>query len=244
MDGKHQTFGILVFILSMALSGCGSGQVFGPTVTTTPTETPVPPTSTYTPIPPTSTNTPVPPTATSTNTPTPTAPALPQAVVGVASLSIYSGPGPAYAILAHAAVGTKLTILGQTNNCAWLEVGTLDGTNGWVNGKSVIKSVACGEITQAQIPTLAVAGNPQSTQAEPSCQASATIDINNGSDAGLYVTLTGPATYSTLLIGGANITLSVCPGSYTWTANGCGGTGTGSGTVQSSGTLTLYCNRK
>jgi hypothetical protein len=56
MDAKQRAFGILVVIVSMALSSCGPGQQFEPTITPTPI--------------PTNTSTP---TATPTTTPTPTA---------------------------------------------------------------------------------------------------------------------------------------------------------------------------
>jgi hypothetical protein len=61
MNSKKLLQWMFVFILiALLLSGCGPGQMFGPT------QTPIPPTSTNTPIPPTatSTSTPVPPTAT------------------------------------------------------------------------------------------------------------------------------------------------------------------------------------
>lgn len=59
----------LLILLSFSISACGPGQIFGPTITPTPTSTSTPtqtPTSTPTP---TSTSTPTP---TSTSTPTPT----------------------------------------------------------------------------------------------------------------------------------------------------------------------------
>ena len=55
MNTKQRTAMIFVLLLSLALSSCTPGQLFGPTVNPTPTLTP-----TQTPIPPTSTNTPVP----------------------------------------------------------------------------------------------------------------------------------------------------------------------------------------
>jgi hypothetical protein len=64
MNTKQRASMILVLLLSLVISGCAPGQIFGPTVTPTPTNTPTP-TSTNTPIPPTATDTPTP-----TNTPT------------------------------------------------------------------------------------------------------------------------------------------------------------------------------
>jgi len=67
MNTKQQIIVLFILALSLFVSGCGPGQIFGPTITPSPTNTPVPtntsvPTDTPTPIPPTST--PIPPTAT------------------------------------------------------------------------------------------------------------------------------------------------------------------------------------
>ena len=70
MKKIQQTFTILIFTVSLVISGCGPGQLFGSTITPTPTNT-LTPTATLTP---TSTSTPTQtPTITPTNTPEPTA---------------------------------------------------------------------------------------------------------------------------------------------------------------------------
>ena len=64
MNTKQRTAMIFILFLSLAISSCTPGQLFGPTVTPTqtptltPTSTPIPPTSTSTP-----TSTPIPPRA-------------------------------------------------------------------------------------------------------------------------------------------------------------------------------------
>jgi hypothetical protein len=66
MNTKQQTLAIFVLIMSLIISGCGSGQLSGPAFTPTITAFPtLPPTTT--PLPPTLT--PVPPTATPTTPP-------------------------------------------------------------------------------------------------------------------------------------------------------------------------------
>jgi hypothetical protein len=71
MIAKRQITAIFVLTLSLVISGCGAGQLFGPTITPTLTKT-LTPTATLTP-----TNTPTnTPTKTPTNTPSPT-PTLP-----------------------------------------------------------------------------------------------------------------------------------------------------------------------
>ena len=46
---------VVLTIISLLIVGCGSGQIFVPTITPSPTHTPIPPTSTNTPVPPTAT---------------------------------------------------------------------------------------------------------------------------------------------------------------------------------------------
>jgi uncharacterized protein YgiM (DUF1202 family) len=238
MNNK-KTFQLLtLIIISLLIISCGSFSVL-------PTATPIPPTNT--PVPPT--KTPVPPTAVPTNTtiPTPTATQVSsEAVVNVESLSVRLGPGPQYPLLAYAVRGDKFTILGQVNNCAWLKVSTADGKTGWVGATYVTYELACGEIAQAEIPPMPTAPQAQSTKAGSgagagSCAATDSIVVKNGTNTGLYITLSGPATYSQLLTSGSTKTIPVCPGSYTWMASGCGGKGSGSGSVHSGGSLELAC---
>ena len=68
MNTRQQATAILVLVMGLVISGCGPGQLLGPT----PTPTPIPPTLAPTPIPPTPTL--VPPTA----TPAPALPAYSQ----------------------------------------------------------------------------------------------------------------------------------------------------------------------
>lgn len=81
---------IALFLLSFLISACGPGQIFGPTVTPTPTNTSIPtstPTTAPTPIP---TETPTPlPTLTPTVTVPPTETPIPQpaSLIGIISLS-------------------------------------------------------------------------------------------------------------------------------------------------------------
>ena len=252
MNNKNTLyFPFILITIALLLAGCG-GKPAQPTsapipATVAATDIPVPvllPTATDIPIPillPTPTDIPVP-----TFSATATSPST-LAVVNVESLGILSGPGTAYGIQAYVLRGDELTILGQTNNCAWLKVSTTDGETGWVAETYVTYSLACSEIALAPIPALPTAApQAQATQAgsgsgSASCTANDTIYITNASSQGLYVTLSGPATYSLLMAANSNTTLSVCAGSYTWTANGCGGTGTGSGSVNSGGSLDLNC---
>ena len=65
---KTLRWAFFIIFIPLILSGCGPGQIFGHTITPTPTQTPIPPTRTATPVPPTST---VSPTIIPTDTPSP-----------------------------------------------------------------------------------------------------------------------------------------------------------------------------
>ena len=163
------------------------------------------------------------------------------------SVSLRSGPGTAYDVLAYPVLDDKLTILGQANNCGWLMVETANGQTGWVVASSLTFSLACNNIAQASVPPLpTAAGHAQPTQASGGsggslCTANDQIVITNSTNTGLNVILEGPASYTLQLTSGNSTTLDVCPGTYTWTAYGCGGSGSGSGTVHSGSGLDLAC---
>lgn len=77
------------------------------------------------------------PTATATPTETPTStPILPDAQVIAPSLTVYEGPSSAYAILGNAAQSEALAVIGQVDNCLWIQVQTAAGQTGWVSGQA------------------------------------------------------------------------------------------------------------
>jgi|GEM_PF-1170829 hypothetical protein len=89
---------------------------------------------------------------TSTNTPTqaPTAtPILPDAVVIGVSLTIYEGPSAAYTTLGSVARADALVVIGQVDNCLWLQVETTAKQTGWVSGQAskVQLNRPCADIT-------------------------------------------------------------------------------------------------
>lgn len=248
---------LILIVVSAWLAACGAN----PPV---PGSTPFPPTlATVVPL--------VLPTATMSFTPeavTVAAPtAVPLAVVTAESLGLLSGPGLEYGLQAYILRGDTLTILGQTDYCSWLRVSTQAGKIGWVSATYVTFSQACDDIVQAPIPSLSsssadnaqpvaaptlptdaqAAADPtqsaddQSGSGSGGCAATDTIYITNETGTGLYITLNGPATYSLLLVSGSQVSQPVCPGTYTWQASGCGGSGSGSGTINSGDSLDLDC---
>lgn len=74
--------------------------------------------------------------------------------VRVQGLNIRSGPGTGYPVVGSARAGQQFAILGQSNNCAWLKVGTPDAAQndvGWISGAAQYTSytTACREIPAA-----------------------------------------------------------------------------------------------
>ncbi|HNT26164.1 MAG TPA: SH3 domain-containing protein [Anaerolineales bacterium] len=77
------------------------------------------------------------PTATNTPTQAPTAtPILPDAVVIGVLLTIYEGPSAAYTTVGSVASADALVVIGQVDNCLWLQVQTAAGQTGWVSGQA------------------------------------------------------------------------------------------------------------
>ena len=148
---------------------------------------------------------------------TATSPSTAQAVVNIESMNVRSGPGTVYPVQAYAVRGDKLIILGQAYNCGWLEVRTPDGQTGWVSSTYVTYSLACSEIAQVSIPPV-----PTPVTQASSCDLSSSIDITNDTGGTVTLYLSGPANYSFTLGTGDN-TVSVCPGTYSYTAYGCAG---------------------
>jgi uncharacterized protein YraI len=166
---------IVALIFVMLLVAC-SGPAAAPTPVP-PSATPIPPTATavpptVTPIPPTATPeltataVPIPtaeptetattrPTATSapTETPAPTNTPAPGATVKIATLRVRSGPGGNYDAIGSARQGDILPVIGQTADCAWLQV-SLAQKPAWVAGGSeyVTLNVPCSVLPAAALP--------------------------------------------------------------------------------------------
>jgi uncharacterized protein YraI len=166
---------------------------------------------------------------------TATSPSTSHAVVNIESMNVRLGPGTEYPVLAYAVRGNELIILGQAYNCGWLEVRTPDGQTGWVSSTYVTYSLACSEIVQAPIPPV-----PTPVTQASSCDISSSIDITNDTGGTVTLYLSGPANYSFTLGTGDN-TVSVCPGTYNYTAYGCGGASE-TGTMNASESHRFYCS--
>lgn len=76
------------------------------------------------------------------------------ATVSIAALNVRSGPGTTYSRISGVKKGDVLLVLGQINNCAWLQIRTAQNLDGWVAGSSryVTLNVACGVINAVTVP--------------------------------------------------------------------------------------------
>ncbi len=121
------SFGVVILI-SLIVSGCAPGKLFGPTLTPT-----LVPTSTFTPTltsTATSTSTPTP-----TNTPSPTP--QPTLVVNVDQAILRTGPGDAYPVVETVAEGGVLILKARTEDDTWLLVLANSELEGWVDALQV-----------------------------------------------------------------------------------------------------------
>ncbi len=83
------------------------------------------------------------------------------ATVSIAALNVRSGPGTTYARIGGVKKGDVLSVVGQVNNCAWLQIRTAQNLDGWVAGSSryVTLSVACNVIGAVAAPAPAISTN-------------------------------------------------------------------------------------
>ncbi len=79
---------------------------------------------------------------------------VPTAEVLVDSLNLRNGPGTNYTRIGGVSAGDQLLILGEYDNCAWLNVQTRNETIGWVAGNAnfVRATVDCAEIPAVEPP--------------------------------------------------------------------------------------------
>ncbi|MBK8049199.1 MAG: SH3 domain-containing protein [Anaerolineales bacterium] len=78
----------------------------------------------------------------------------PVAVVSTDTLNLRSGPGTNYSKAGVVKQGEALIINGQINDCAWLQVTTPAGAEGWVSGSSQYVTVdgRCADIPAVKAP--------------------------------------------------------------------------------------------
>jgi hypothetical protein len=158
------------------------------------------------------------------------------------SMNVRSGPNSAYPIQFVIKKNSQLTILGQAYGCSWYKIMTQDEQTGWISATGVNTSVDCKLVAEADFPPQpTVAPTEHANNPPPSgCDPSSFISITNNTTGSISIDLSGPANYHfDLPTGTTNV--SVCAGSYFYTAYGCGSPTPSTGSVNSGGSLTFYC---
>ncbi len=119
-----------------------------------------PPTATFTPTPPPATPTPTP---TSTNTPTTTPTATPTPYVEIVAglVSLRSGPGVAYPLVAQLGPGVPVALVGRNPEGTWYQICCVNGQSVWVAARHV---TVYNDISQLPLVS---AGPPPTPTATP-----------------------------------------------------------------------------
>ena len=161
----------------------------------------------------------------------------PTATVNPATTYLRQGPGTEYYAISTYGTGARLTITGQAMICQWLQVLSSDNKVGWVYAPNLIFTMTCGEIPVTSYPP------PPPTQipatATPSCSLNGVLSTQNNTGGTVTLYLSGTTSFTFYLTTGAK-SLSVCPGTSSYTAYGCGGA-TDKGTMISGESHTFFC---
>jgi uncharacterized protein YgiM (DUF1202 family) len=141
----------------------------------------------------------------------PAAQAAPTATVLVDRLNVRSGPGTTYKVVGGANNGEKLTVVGQSGQCAWLKVSKGGKELGWVSGSNafVKLSTSCAKIPVATVPSAPATG--------AAGQGCATVVNQLGFDVKIDVKRSDGWKDSFTVAKGAERQYCVNPGSYTAT---------------------------
>jgi hypothetical protein len=109
-------------------------------------------------------------------------------------LNVRSGPGTAFAALATLVKNDVLDVIGQSDSCAWLQVRTAGGIEGWVAhlvGEKAYTSLtlSCESIPEVVVATPTAKPQPTSppTVPPPAAAATATPESELPSELGCYL---------------------------------------------------------
>ncbi len=189
-----------------------AGNVRAVPVIEAPTDTPtLTPTSTSTP---TATNTPLPPTATLTPAPLPTSTPLPTPIdVGAApfaqplrDIALREGPGSEYALVARLRAGTRVEIVGISEDGTWYYVALPEGGQAWLSSSSALVETI-GDLRSlpviAPLSQTTVTPSPTPTPLEPTAAVDLRLAIGaiaevNATAEGLTLR-TGPSAMTAIL---------------------------------------------
>jgi len=163
-------------------------------------------------------------------------PSDPTATVNSATY-LRQGPGTEYFTISSYGVGAILTITGKDFNCQWLQVLDSNNRTGWVFTSNLNFTLPCDEIPIVSYPTPPPTKIPATVT--PACSLNGILNLQNDTGATVTLYLSGPTNFTFYLSTGAS-SLSICPGTYSYTAYGCGGA-TDTGTMSSGESHTFFC---
>jgi hypothetical protein len=218
MSGSNYLRILLLMLMLLLLLACGSTATQVPTVA--PTDTPQP------------TNTPLP-----TLTPTPE----PVKVSPEKNANCRVGPATDFPVQVSIPAGTQVTVLGRNADSSWyyVQIPQTVGGGCWVKGNLFTVSSGSLEILPFFTPPPMIYPTAPPAEPTPSCDRSETISIINDTGGVVTLYLTGPAKF-TFRINTGNQTISVCPGTYSYTGYGCGGASK-NGTASPGDEITFFC---
>ncbi|OGN74478.1 MAG: hypothetical protein A2X25_06220 [Chloroflexi bacterium GWB2_49_20] len=161
--------------------------------------------------------------------------------IGGESVNIRGGPGTNYDVVTSLAKGTELRIIGRDEDCTWLVVDLQDGGTGWIRADLIVFSFSCDLVDIHAIPPTPTA-KPYIQPTSAGCDGETVqVSILNNTGGAVSLTLRGPCSYTFYLPTG-NSSITVLPGSYSYTAYGCGGaTSTGTRSMDGSVEWTWFC---
>ncbi len=148
----------------------------------------------------------------------------PTAEVVVDALNVRGGPGTNYGRVGSVSQGDQLLVIGEYDNCAWLNVITRDETEGWVSGSSryVTLNVDCDAIPAVAPPappTTSGANTPRpGTTSATGNQGCYLFQNQLGAELNITFTRTGDGWNTTFKVGeAAEVRQCFDPGDYTYT---------------------------
>ncbi len=152
-----------------------------------------------------------------------------------------AGPSTDYAIVVTLPAGTEVKVLGINSGSDFYYVQNPDRPSEGCWVWKELATVVAGNISIMPIFTPAFLPLPTVIlqTAAPACDRSGTISIKNDTGGQVTIYLKGTASF-TFYVTAGNQTLSVCPGSYSYTAYGCGGASR-TGNVSDGDEIEFWC---
>jgi hypothetical protein len=198
---------LILLVLVLLLLACGSATEIAPTAAPTATLAP---------------------SATPEPTLTPTLEVV--NAVPASNTNCRSGPSTDYPVMVSIPAGTEVKVLGRNSGSDYffVENPQSPGSGCWVKG-SLVTVIGTVAILPVFTPP-AIIYPTAAAQPTVSCDINGTISIINNTGGNVTLYLSGPAKF-TFRVSTGNQSVSVCAGTYSYTAYGCGGasrTGTAS----------------